>query len=505
MRTITGTLVLTLAAWAAPNGGTALVDAAKNRDQAGVRAALNQKADVNAAEADGTTALHWAAHNNDAQMAALLLKAGANSVAMNRYGVTPLAEAAAAGSAGLIEALLNASADPNTFTTPEGETVLMTASRTGNADAVKLLLDKGANPNARENFKGQTALMWAAAEGHVEVLKALLAKGADVSIRSADRDTTAPKLPAGSPIAPIARGGLTALLFAARQGELEAAKTLLDAKADINQADSDGNNGLTLAILNSHYDLAQVLIRRGADPNVANKDGRAALFMAVDMRFPDQSPRPSRKETDKTTSLDIVQALLAHKANVNQQLKNPAVIDKFAQDHGDRTLSTGATPFMRASRSADIEVMKMLLEKGADPKLANKDGVNALMLAAGVGWADKIRGTEEQSLEALQLTADLGLDVNAVNDRGETSLHGAARRGADSIIQFLVGKGAKLNAKNKQGFTPLDLANGKGGQNGAVGVPHETTAAILAKLGALEGSGVQDAPPAGALTQKGAN
>jgi ankyrin repeat protein len=392
-------------------GSTALVDAAKNRDAQAVRSLLKQHVDVNAAEPDGTTALHWAAHWNDLDTAQSLLRAGANVKTANRYGVTPLSEAAAKGSVALIEALLKAGAAPNTLTTPEGETVLMTAARNGNAEAVKVLLAHKADPNAKEEYRGQTALMWAAAEGHPDILKLLLAAGADYKVRSGDRDATPPKLSNGSPIAPISRGGLTALHFAARQGEVESVRVLREAGADLNQPDSDGNSVLNLAILNTHYELAQFLLDKGANPNVANKDGRAALFMAIDMHDIDWSPRPARKELDKVTSLDVVKSVIAHGGNVNAQLTNPSTIERFAQDHGDKTLAAGATPFMRAARSADVEVMRFLLDHGADPKLANKDGVTALLVAAGVGYTEnKVRGTEAQALEAVKLCAELGLD-----------------------------------------------------------------------------------------------
>jgi uncharacterized protein len=483
---------LAASCYAATGGALTLVDAVKNQDRDSARALIKQHAGVNAAEPDGTTALHWAAHWNDAGLVDLLLRAGANAKAANRYGVTPLSEAAAGASAALIENLLQAGADPNTLATAQGETVLMIAARTGNADAVKVLLDHGADPDARETFRGQTALMWAAAEGHVDVIKLFAAHGADFNVRSFDRDTTLPKMEAGTPIAPIARGGLSALLFAARQGQIQAARALIEGGAQINECDSDGNNALVLAILNSHYDLAQLLLDKGADPNIAAKNGRTALYTAVEMHDADWSPRPARRETDQRTSMDLIRALLDQGAKTNAQLTAPAPIAKLAQDAGDRTLAAGATPFMRAARSADVETMGLLLDKGADPKLANKDGINALMLAAGLSWNDHIRGTEAQALETVKLCAELGLDVNAVTDKGETALHGAAGRGADSIVKFLAGKGAGVSAQNKRGFTPLDLANGKGGAPGTTPDRHESTAALLVSLGGTPGQEIKD-------------
>ncbi len=469
-----------------------LIDAVKNHDKDAVRSLLKEHVDVNAPEADGATALHWAAHNNDLETVQLLLAAGANAKAESRYHVSPLSEAARYGSAPLVEALLKAGASPNTLTTERGETVLMTASRTGNVAAVKTLLDQGADANAKESFRGQTSLMWAAAENHPDVVKLLLAHGADPKVLSSDRDTTPPKLMAGTPAAPISRGGLTALIFAARQGSIESAEALIQAGADINQGDADGNTPLLIAILNNHDDLAQVLIDKGANVNAANKDGRTPLFTAADQHDVDWSDRPFVKETDKLSSLDIVKSLVEHKANVNAQLTALSIIKKAAQDNPDRTLSIGATAFMRAARSGDVEVMRYLLDHGADPKLANKDGANALMLAAGLGYTDSNRSTEPEALEAVKLCVSLGFDVNAATDKGETALHGASRRGANTIIQYLVDKGGNLNAGNKQGFTPLDLAMGKGAFGGTPGIPKEPTMALIRQLGGNPGKEVKE-------------
>lgn len=484
--------MLSVAAFAATNGNTALVDAVKNQDADAVRILLKQHVDVNAPEADGTTALHWAAHWGDLATVDALLSDGASAIAINRYGATPLSEAVRIGSGPLIEKLLKAGADPNTLVTAQAETVLMKASRDGNVDAVKVLLEHGAEVNVKENFRGQTAVMWAAAEGHAAIVSLLAAHGADLNLRSYDRDPTLPKMEAGTPNAPIARGGLTALLFAARQGEIETVKALLDAKADINAVDSDGNNALILAILNTHYDLTQLLIDRGADLNIAAKNGRTALYSAVEMHDVDWSPRPAHRETDKTTSMDIIHSLLDHKVNVNAQLTAPAPIEKHAQDMGDKTIGAGATAFTRAARSADVELMHLLIDKGADPKLVGKDNQTALMVAAGVNWNDHIKGTEAEALEAVKLCVSLGLDVNTATDKGETALHGAAKRGADSITKYLVEKGANVNARNKRGFTALDLAMGKGGYNGAPGPVHEASAAIIKQAGGEPGQEIKE-------------
>lgn len=485
-------MLLSVAAFAATAGNTALVDAVKNQDTEAVRTLLKQHVDVNAPETDGTTALHWAAHWGDLETVDALLKGGANVTALNRYGATPLSEAVRIGSEELVNKLLQAGADPNTLVTAQAETVLMKASRDGDLGAVKALVEHGAEVNAKENFRGQTAVMWAAAEGHADIVSLLAGHAADLNLRSYDRDTSMPKMEAGTPSAPIARGGLTALLFAARQGEVDAVKALLDAKADINAVDSDGNNALVLAILNTHYDLTKLLIERGADVNVAAKNGRTALYSAVEMHDVDWSPRPAHKETDQTTSMDIIHALLDRRANVNAQLTAPAPIQKHAQDMGDKTMAAGTTPFTRAARSADLELMHLLLDKGADPKLVGKDNQTALMVAAGVAWTDHIKGTEAEALEAVKLCVSLGIDVNAATDKGETALHGAAHRGADSIAQYLVEKGANVSARNKRGFTPLDLAMGKGGYNGGPGPVHDTTAAIIKQAGGEPGQEIKE-------------
>jgi ankyrin repeat protein len=479
--------IMLLSSFAAFAASSPVADAVQNRDAGALEALLKQHAAVNAAQADGTTALHWAAHWNDPETVGLLLKAGADAKAVNHYGATPLSEAAALGNATIIEQLLKAGADPNTRTTADGETVLMTSARTGNLDAVKVLLDHGADVNAKEAYRNQTALMWAAAERHADVVKLLLQQGADWKVQSSFRETKIPKLSTASSISPISRGGLTAFLFAAREGDIETAKAMIDQGVDINQTDVDSTSGLVVSIMNKQYTFAMFLLDRGADPNVTDVKGRAALYAAIDMRNEDWSALPMRKGQDPLPSMELIKAILAHGGKPNAALTHN-LPGRSGMDYGDVALDEGTTPFMRAARSGDAATMRVLLEAGADPKLVTKDGNNALLFAAGIGYRDKqTQGTDAQALEALKLCMDQGLDLSQTNNKNETALHGAANRGSDLLVKFLVEHGAKLDAKSKAGFTPLDIALGKD-SFGALPVPHDSTVALLRSLGGAAGT-----------------
>ncbi|HEY3823464.1 MAG TPA: ankyrin repeat domain-containing protein [Bryobacteraceae bacterium] len=465
---------------------SAVADAAQNRDMTALQTLLKKQTPVNVPQADGTTALQWAAHWNDADAVKILIAAGADAKAANRYGATPLSEAAAIGNANIVEALLKAGADPNTRDTSDGETALMVTARSGNADAVRALLDHKADVNATETYRGQTALMWAAAERHPEVVKLLLQHGADWKMMSSYRETRLPKLSAASSVTPFARGGFTAFLFTAREGDIETAKVMLDAGIDIDQTDVDGTSGLVVSIMNKQYTFAKFLLDRGANPNVTDVKGRAALYAAVDMRNEDWSALPSRKLEDTYPSLDLIQAIIARGAKVNAPLtKN--LPGRSGMDGGDTTLDEGTTPFMRAARSGDAATMRLLLKADADPRLTTKEGNNALMFAAGVGYRDKnTSGSESDALEALKVCVDQGMDLNQKNSRGETALHGAASRGADTIVQYLVAHGAKTDAKSARGFTPLDIALGK--DSFSLPVPHDSTVTLIRSLGGVESS-----------------
>ena len=379
-------IVACLCAYAAVRAGAAaptpLVDAVKGGNSAGVRLLLQQKADVNACEADGTTALHWAVRADDRELVTLLLRAGANVRAANRYGVTALQLAAINGSAAMARTLLDAGADANAVL-PEGETVLMTAARTGQPDLLKVLLDHGASLDGREKWYGETALIWAAAENHRDAVRVLIESGADVNLPSAPLSFARRRN--GQSI--LSLGSWTPLMYAARENALDAGRALVSAHADVNATDPDGATALVIAIINANYEFATFLIDAGADPNLVDKDaGMGPLYAAVDMhRLAIGHGRPNPRPAGLLDSVDVVRRLLEHKANPNAVLKAPI----FQRQHtaGDGALGKGATPFMRAAKSGDVDVMKLLLEAGADPKakLANS---TALMFAAGLGWRD---------------------------------------------------------------------------------------------------------------------
>ena len=482
----------TVSAFAAPSAGapanTRVADAAQAADRATVLVLIARHADVNAPESDGTTALAWAARENDMEMAQSLIQAGADVKAANRYGVTPLYLACVNGSAPMIELLLKAGADPNATVTL-GETALMTAARTGKVAAADVLLAHGAQVDAREQWRGQTALMWAVAEGHPEMAQDLIAHGADVNAVSAvqhwERQVTAEPREKWLP-----PGGLTPLLFAARQGQLECAKILVEHGAHLDYQDPDGISPVLSAAINGHYDVGIFLLDQGANPNLADKTGRTPLYSAVDFHTMPVSNRPSPKEIDNQhTSLDFVKSLLEHGANVNAQLlKQQPYRTKL--DRGDDTmLTTGTTPLLRAARAGDVEVMRLLLAKGADCKLATHTGINPLMAAAGVGTrdADTVgrHKTEAEAIESIQLCLDK-VDVNAADNRaGETAVFGAAREGYTDVVKFLAAHGAKLDVKNRRGLTALDAALGMAGGNGfdgTAGEAHPATAAALKEL-----------------------
>jgi uncharacterized protein len=418
-----------------------------------------------------------------------LLTSGADPKVANRYGITPLYLACENANPAIIERLLKAGADPNSTST-DGETALMTVARTGVVEAAKVLLDHGAKVDAREEWHGQTALMWAVNEEHPAMIKELIAHGADVNavsnINKWERQNTAEPREKWLP-----SGGLTPLLFAARQGCVECEQILLDAGAKINTVDPDGISPVLIAIINGHYDAAGFLLNKGADPNLADETGRTALFAAVDFNTVPVSNRPAPRVIDnQISSLDLIKLLLGKGANVNAQLKKQQPYRAKLDRGQDSMLTTGSTALLRAAKAADLPAMRLLLAKGADAKLATRAGINPLMAAAGLGSKEEDATgrfkTEADAVEAIQLCLDAGVDVNAANGQGQTALHAAALKGYDKVVQFLADRGANLTAKDKQGKTPLDaalgLAGGSGGFDGSRRDVHESTADLLKKL-----------------------
>jgi ankyrin repeat protein len=485
-------VIAALASLSAAGNGLPLIEAVKAGNVESVRALIKQRVDVNAASPDGTTALHWAVKSNSRELAQLLMAAGAKANAANRYGVTPLTLAATNGNGAIAEALLKAGANPN-VTVGEGETILMTAARTGSVETIKALVSHGADVNAAEQWQGQTALVYAAVENHADAVKVLIELGANVNARSKKLEfpdfvfKTAGMIYAVQPV-----GSWTPLMYAARDGAIDAVRALAAGGADLNLVDPDGTTALTLAIINGHFDTAVALLEKGADPNVQDKSGMTALYAAVDMNtIQTVWGRPMPLLEDAVDPVAMVRSLLAHKANPNLQLKRP-IIGRHTRNTGDASLSQGTTALARAAKSGDTRMMKALLEGGANPHLTLADLTTVAMIAASGGGQRVYPGsasvstpaTEEDSLAAVKLAAEAGVDLDAFNVNGDTAIHRAAARGADSIVAYLAERGARLDSKDRRGRTPLDVALGVGGGGGRGGPPQvrKTTADLLRRL-----------------------
>jgi uncharacterized protein len=484
-------LILLTLALPAGETDTRLIEAVKSGNQEAVRSLLKNRQLVNAPGPDGTTALEWAVRADDLQIVESLLGAGANAKVFNRYGITPLELAATNGNPGITSALLKAGADAAAIKTG-GQTILMTAARAGNPDVVRILLEQGgptvqAQVNAREESYGETALMWAAAENHPAAAKLLIEHGAEVNARSTALKYDKDRFGLEGVTTVLPHGSWTPLMYAARQGSLGAARVLAETGADLNLKDPDGTTALVFAILNGHYDTAALLLKKGADPNLADSTGMAALYAAVDMNtLGEVYGRPARQQdSGDTTALDLMKLLLEQGANPNAELRTPTLFR--AHTPGEPTLGQGATPLMRAAKNGDAAAMRLLLEHGADPTLVQKNHTTALMLAAGLGRGlgvfAKDYATEAQMIEGLKVLLDQHVDVNAVNDIGQTALHFAALN-SDTTVKLLAEHGAELDIKDKQGRTPLDFALGGGGRGRAGGPPvvRESTAALLRQL-----------------------
>jgi ankyrin repeat protein len=448
-------------------GDLRLVEAAAKPDKNAVRSLLREGLAVNASQPDGATALHWAAHWDDLETADLLLRARANVNAKNDYGATPLWLACTNGNAAMVERLLAAGANPN-ITTPSGETALMRCARTGSDAAVKSLLNRKAEVNVTESEQGQTALMWAVAQKHPAAAQALIAGGADIHAHS--------------------KGGFTPLLFAARVGDAESAGILLGAGADVNEKGPNGMTPLLLASAGGQEAMGIFLLEKGADPNAKDENGATALHYAVlkgitslnGVRYANYVAhlfRPSQE--------GLVKALLAHKADPNVQLVKAPRLGGVSPP-----TAIGATPFLLAAASPDARVMRLLADAGADPKLATKGNITPLMAAAGLSRGQYFTDEDKAvASEAVRIAVELGADVNAANEDGQTALLGAAGNGANEVVQFLAQKGAKLDVRDKYQQTPLSIATGirlpwipYGEELGEIIQP--STAELLLKLGA---------------------
>lgn len=543
-----------------------VADAAMRGDKAAVRTLLAQHADVNVPQADGATALHWAVYRGDKELVDMLIRASANAKAANREGATPLWLASVNGDAAIITALIAAGADANEHL-PLGRTPLMLASRTGNVEAMKVLLDHGADVNAKETLRGTTPLMWAADEAHPAAVQLLIQRGADITAHSSPAErgrgpalgkSNDPRRAVAAQGAALAarqaspdlgtlnalagrgggarggRGGrgagadvdqnddaavaafgrgqpqpkdggaLTPLIIAARSNDIESVKILLAAGADVNQVSGYGWSALLVATQNRYYKLGAFLLDHGADPNLANKGGWVPLYLATDNRNIESGDYPVRK--GDMDHLDFIRLLLDKGAKVNARVKDSTETRTvFTNQWLDEN---GATAFLRASQSGDLALMKLLLARGADPKIATVLGVTALQVAAGIGWVEGItyEWSPKDTLEAVRMLLDLGLDPNAQADTGRVALHGAAHKGRPDVVQLLVDHGAKLDVKdygntdNRGGklavhtWQPVDYADGLVRVGVQSAIAHPETGLLLRKL--MEAAGLP-APPMG--------
>ena len=568
MRGATGALFLSALLYAAPKAPVA--DAAMQGNKDEVRELLKQAADVNAAQGDGMTALHWAAMKADADLVQTLLYAGANVRATTRIGAyTPLILAAKDGNAGVMDPLLKAGADVNARTS-NGTTPLMLAAASGVADAVTVLLDHGADVNATEPVRGLTPAMFAAASDRAAVLDLLAKHGADLKATSRVTDLSALSrdeaalraFTTGNPPPPpkegsatltvtasrgasgaqggraggggrpaqipgvdrnyqlnelvAAQGGLTPLLFAARQGYTESVQALIKAGADVNQASAgDQTSPLLIATINGHFDLARLLLDQGANPNAASENGATALYAALNCEWAPKAlyPQPRAQVNQTITYLDLMKALLDKGADPNSRLNKKVWYSGYSFDLSGVD-ETGATAFWRAAYASDVDAMKLLVSYGADPNIRTEraagraragdaerevrdvsnlppvpvggPAVTPLQAAAGVGYGEGFAANSHRFAPGGMLAAvkylveDMHADVNAFDHEGNTALHHAAARGDVEMIEYLVSKGADVKAVSREGRTTADMANGPVQRT----QPFPEALALLEKLGA---------------------
>jgi ankyrin repeat protein len=476
------------AALGAAGSEAPLVDAVKRGDTAAVRSLVTSGVEVNAPTPDGSTALHWAVHRDDTAMVEMLLASGARPATASRYGVTPLALAAENGNAAIIEDLLTAGAAADTAPA-EADLPIMIAARTGAPEALKVLLAHGASPNVR-NVRDQTPLMWAAAQNNGAAVRILIEAGARVDARTTDGADGAAR--AAMKKAEYTLGGpstqsppptaFTPLLWAVRAGASDAVEVLLDAGADVNDTVSAGESALVIALANAHWQLGDMLLDRGADPNLAGA-GWNALHQAVRTRRPNTGfGTPGPIPTGTLESIEVIKKIIAKGVNVNARMMQ----DGMKDGQRNRLIRTGSTAFLLAAKNTDTEVMHLLLAAGADAMIPNGEFSTPLMVAAGLHiWnpgedGGSLPGQEEEVLEAVKICVEQGNDVQGVNYQGWTALHGAAFRGVNLIVDYLVEQGARLDAKTEQGWTPWSIAYGLTYSEFYKNQPH--TAELLAKL-----------------------
>ena len=442
-----------------------LVNAAERQDWQTVQTLLKTKINVNAAQADGATALHWAAHSDNLDMVDQLLRAGADVNAVNDHGVTPLSLACENRNAAVAERLVKAGANVNATLPAQGETVLMAASLSGQVDIVRMLLDHGADINAKTVRTGQTALMWATSENHDNVVRLLIERGADVRARS--------------------KGGFTPMLFAAQQGNIGIARTLMSAGVGVN-ADGQGTAPVMTAIHSGRVPFALFLLEQGADARVATRDGETALHSAISIGGRQIGFDPDATVREPPNKLELIKALLARGADPNARASRVTLRSitgagsglgpDDADNFGVGRTRRGATPFWVAAENADTSILRALLEAGADPKLVTEDNTTPLMVAAGLGHGgDRYEKfwSSARALEAVKFLVENGADVNAANKVGFTALHGTAFVGADAAAEYLKQHGANLNAQDFIKRTPYRIAQGhKGGGMSFVSRPN---------------------------------